>query len=84
MSKKVPSRPHSADFFSWITYKVFRKLKFKIWGQSDFLEKSYEAPFFDFKWPLAASNGLGGQSNCAELHKDTKRFPKWYDTCILD
>ena len=34
--------------------------------------------------PLVASNDLGGQSNCAELHKDTKRFPKWCDTCISD
>ena len=41
---------------------MFRKLKFKIWGQSDFLEKSYEAPFFDFKWPLAASNDLRGKN----------------------
>ena len=82
--QKLPSRPHSTTFFSWVTHKVSRRLKFKIWGLSDHTLKSYETKIFKLWQPLAASNGLGGQSNCAELHKDTKRFPKWYDTCILD
>ena len=60
------------------------RLKFKIWGLSDLDKKSYKTKNFKLWQPLAASNGLGGQSNCAELHKDPKRFPKWYDTCISD
>ena len=52
--------PHSTNFISWITYKMSKRLKFKIWGPSDYPEKSYEEFFFHFQWPLAASNDLRG------------------------
>ena len=38
-----------------------RRLKFKIWGLSDVLEKTYEDHFFYFQQPLVASIDLGGQ-----------------------
>ena len=65
----MSSRPHSTTFFSWVTLKVSRRLKFKIWGLSDRIIKSYETKIFKLWQPLAASNGLRGQSNCSELHK---------------
>ena len=43
--KKWSSRSHSTDFFLQVNWKVFRWLKFEIWGLSDFAEKSYECLF---------------------------------------
>ena len=60
--KKVPSRPHSINFCSWITYKMSKRLKFKIWGPLDYPEKSYKDLFFHFQRPLVASNDPRGLS----------------------
>ena len=43
--KKWTSRSHSTDFFLQVNWKVYRLLKFEIWGLSDFAEKSYECLF---------------------------------------
>ena len=57
-SQKCPSRPNSTDF-SRVTYIVSRRSNFKIWGLSDFTEKSYEN-HFHVQRPLAASIDLRG------------------------
>ena len=56
----TPGLKDSADFFSRVTYMLSRRLKFKIWGPSDYTLKSYEDHFFNFQRPLAASIDLRG------------------------
>ena len=52
---KVNIKKSSTNFFQWITYKMSKRLKFKIWGQLDYPKKSFEDLFFHFQWPLMTS-----------------------------
>ena len=60
----IKKRAFQASFYffymAWITYKIPKKLKFKIWGPLDLVEKSYGDHFFHFQQPLVASNDLRG------------------------
>ena len=72
----MPSRPHSTNFFSSITYEMFQRLKFKISGPLDLAEKSYEDLFFHFQQPLAAFNDLHWPPSLRNLESICQKLSK--------
>ena len=89
VSQKCLYKHLSADFFIGITYKVPRRLKFKVWGPSDVLEKSFDFPLRSFLTPVLQpkASGFGPRASSIaynNLHdkkyqqgsKSTQKWPK--------